>query len=81
MEEYLKNCRADIGSLTLALKAQKALANAAIPSTVVKNDSSFGNRGCSYGLGFSCTQEENLKRVLLHEGIRVKKWIQGTPKS
>jgi hypothetical protein len=61
----------------MALKAQKALAGAAIPSTVVKNDSSFGSRGCSYGLRISCEQKTNAEGVLSHSGIRVKKWIAG----
>ena len=77
MNQNFTGCRADIGSLTLALRAQKALAVAAIPTTVIKiekNESSFGARGCSYGLSFSCAQGENLKRVLDYEGIRVRRW-------
>lgn len=77
MEDLFGGCQANIGSLTLALKAQKALGNAAIPSTVVKNDSSSkGGRGCSYGLRFSCSQASNAERVFDSEGIRVKRWIQ-----
>ena len=78
MNRNFTGCRVEIGSLTTTLKAQKALAVAAIPSTVVKiekNESSFGARGCSYGLSFSCAQGENLKRVLEYEGIRVKRWM------
>ena len=79
MEDLFGGCQIDIGSLTLALKAQKALGNAAIPSTVVKNDSSSrGGRGCSYGLRLSCAQMANAERVIAHEGIRVKRWIHGT---
>ena len=75
MKDSFIGCTIDIGSLTVALKAQKALAGAAISSTVVKNDSSFGSRGCSYGLRLSCEQKVNAERVFSHEGIRVKKWI------
>ncbi len=82
MEDLFGGCRIDIGSLTLALKAQKALSSAAIPSTVVKNDSSSkSGRGCSYGLKLSCTQMTNAERVIAHEGIRVKRWIHATDKS
>lgn len=77
MEDTFRGCSIDIGSLTLALKAQKALAGAAIPSSVVKNDSSSnGGKGCSYGLKISCTQMENAESVLALERIRVKRWIR-----
>jgi hypothetical protein len=57
------------------MKAQKALASAAIPATVIKNDPSFSSRGCSHGLRISCAQSTNAQHVLSHEGIKVKKWI------
>jgi len=76
MEEHFIGCRVDVGSLTSALKAQKSLSRAAIPATVIKNEPSSNSRGCSYGLGFSCSQLGNVRSVLEHEGIRVKRWIQ-----
>ena len=78
MEEQIIGCRADIGSLTAALKAQKALSRAAIPTTVIKNEPTSKSKGCSYGLSFSCAQAGNLQNVLEREGIRVKRWIQGS---
>lgn len=77
MERQFISCRADVGSLTVTLKAQKALARAAIPTTVIKNEPSSYSRGCSYGLSFSCAQSGNLQSVLEREGIRVKRWIPG----
>lgn len=77
MEGQFTSCRVDVGSLTITLKAQKALSRAAIPTTVIKNEPSSNSRGCSYGLSFSCAQSENLQSVLQREGIRVKKWISG----
>ena len=77
MEGQLIGCRADVGSLTAALKAQKVLSRAAIPTTVVKTEPSAKSRGCSYGLSFSCSQLGNLQSVLEREGIRVKRWMQG----
>lgn len=67
------DCWAAIGSMTQAMKAQKALANAAIPSTVIKSDSSL-RRGCIYGLSFSCAQEKNVGVVLSSARIAVKEW-------
>ena len=73
MRMTANDCSAAIGSMTQAMKAQKALANAAIPSTVIKSDSSL-RRGCVYGLSFSCEQEKNVRVVLGSARITVKEW-------
>ena len=73
MRMTAQDCSAAIGSPTQAMKAQKALAEAAIPSTVIKSESS-SRRGCIYGLAFSCEQERNVRFVLDSAGIRVKEW-------
>lgn len=76
MKDFNGGCKADIGSLTMAMKAQRLLGVAAIPTTVIKiNSSSGGIRGCSYGLKFSCPQEYNVRTVLERERIRVKEWL------
>ena len=68
-------CRAAIGGLTLAMRAQKALAAAAIPTAVIKYDSDArSNKGCTYGLAFSCAQRINVETVLVGEGIKVREW-------
>lgn len=68
-----RECFAELGSVTMAMKAQKALAAAAIPSSVVKTESS-SRRGCSYGIRFSCNQWSNVRTVLFGAGITVKEW-------
>ena len=70
--EY-RSCYAVMGTLTGAQKASRALANAAIPSSIIKIDSA-GARGCIWGVSFSCNQKENVKSVLLAAGINVKSW-------
>ena len=67
------DCWAAIGSMTQAMKAQKALANAAIPSTIIKSDSSL-RRGCIYGVEFPCIQRKNAETVLSSADIAVKEW-------
>ena len=74
MKEAQRDCSAELGSLTYAMKAQKALAAAAIPSTVVKSESSSSRRGCTYGIRFSCQQEQNVRTVLGGARIGVKQW-------
>lgn len=73
MREMSNNCTAAIGSMTQAMKAQKALSAAAIPSTVIKSDSQKSH-GCIYGLAFSCLQSDNVSHVLSSTGIKVKEW-------
>ena len=70
--EY-KSCFAVTGTLTGAQKASRALAGAAIPSSVIKIDSA-GTRGCVWGVSFSCNQTANVRSVLSSAGINVKSW-------
>ncbi len=72
MNNDLHMCRANLGSITYAMKAQKLLSAAAIPSTVIKQESA--GRGCSYSLQFSCSQINNVKTVFANEKIKVKQW-------
>lgn len=73
-QEYMRGCSAALGSVTQAMKAQKALAAAAIPSTVIKWEASSRLRGCMYGVQYSCVQERNVKSVLTSAHIAVKQW-------
>ena len=68
-------CTAVTGSMTNALKAQKTLAVAAIPSSV-KKVSSQGGRGCVYGVNYSCAQARNVRVVLENANINVKQYIE-----
>ena len=67
-------CSAAIGSMTQAQKAQRALAEAAIPATVVKWESSSRLLGCVYGVRFACAQTNNVRTVLASARISVKQW-------
>lgn len=73
MKQPTGNCQIELGSMTAAMKAQTALSHAAIPSTVIKLEAS-SRHGCSYGLSFSCLQEQNVRTVLSANRISVKKW-------
>lgn len=70
-----RSCAAYIGSTTLAMKAQKALAAEAIASSVIKVNSSRTRRGCAYGVSFDCTQADNVKAILARAGISVKEFL------
>lgn len=76
MNDLYSNCVAEIGSVTQAMKAQKILAEAAIPSTVVKSGSS--GKGCAYGVLVSCVYRENIERLFDRAKVRVKRWTTET---
>lgn len=67
-------CTAAIGSMTLAMKAQRALADSAVPCTVVKTEEGYGLRGCVYGIAYACSYERNVKAILESAKINVREW-------
>ena len=70
-------CTAVIGSMTQAMRAQNALAEAAIRAVVVKISSAKSTGGCAYGVDFPCTQMSNARTVLTRAGVRVREYLQG----
>lgn len=68
-------CTAYIGTNTLAMKAQHALASEAIVSSVIKVNSSKTHKGCAYGIIFDRSQAGNVKFILAREGITVKELL------
>ena len=74
MNGFYSTCIAEIGSMTQAMRTQSILAQAAIPTTVVKSNSSKNSRGCAYGVSFPCEQEENVKQTLARAGVKVRRW-------
>ncbi len=70
-------CTAVMGSMTNALQAQKALANAAIYVSVTKISASGSTNGCSYGISYPCSAESNVRAVLASAGLSVKKYMGG----
>ena len=66
-------CQAELQSMTVAQKAQRVLAAAAIPAEIIKLDSSR-RKGCSYGIEFACNPKINVNYALSSAGITVKQW-------
>ena len=75
MKESKNGCTAQLSSMTQAMKAQRALSAAAIPSWVIQSEAS-SRRGCAYGLRFPCGHENNVRRILASSGISVKEWTR-----
>lgn len=74
MKESDRGCFAELSSMTYAMKAQQVLSAAAIPCTVIKQESASSRRGCTYGIRFSCLQKNNVRTVLDAARISVKRW-------
>ncbi len=70
-------CTAVIGSMTLAIKAQSALSEAAIRADLTKISSAGARGGCAYGVDFPCTQSANVHTVLSRAGVRVREYLDG----
>ncbi len=63
MKDNYNECSIEAGSVTQAMKIQELLSAAAIPSKVIKSQTS-SRRGCIYGVSYSCIQESNVRTVL-----------------
>lgn len=74
MVEKTGSCTAELGTMTQAMKAQRVLAEAAIPCVVYKMEASSSRRGCSYGIRYVCSQEKNIRVVLSQARVAVKNW-------
>ena len=73
-DSHKYECSAEIGSVTEAMKAQKVLAAAAIPSEIIKKEGSSRRRGCVFGIEFSCAQQNNVRTILGSARIYPKAW-------
>lgn len=71
----MKQCTAALGSLTYAIKAQRALAQEGISCEIVKLDSSMTRRGCAYGVEFPCSDQRSVRTVMNAEKITVSSYI------
>ena len=69
-------CTAVTGSMTMAMKAQRALSKNAIRATAVKVSQGSADRGCIYGVEFDCPLLGNVKNVLQTAGIEVKEYLR-----
>ena len=76
-DSYEYECSAELGTVTEAMKAQKVLAAAAIPSEIIKKEGSSRRRGCVFGIGFSCAQQNNVRAILGSARIYPREWSMG----
>ncbi len=70
------SCIAAVSSVTLAIKAQRALNSSGIPSEVISLTADQTRRGCAYGLEFSCTEESAVRALLRTAHIPVSQYLK-----
>ena len=71
MKDTSGMCTLEVGSVTQAMKIQELLSRHAIPSKIIKTDSS-SRRGCVYGLSYTCSQSNNVNTVLSTAKINLR---------
>jgi hypothetical protein len=62
-------CSLPIGSVTVAMKAKRALTLAQVQCDVVKVSKANSSRGCIYGIEYPCELSGNVRHVLSDAGI------------
>lgn len=68
-------CVAAIGSMTLCIKAQRALLDGGIAAHVIALSPRETRNGCAYGVAFALTAERNARAVLTHARIPVSQYF------
>lgn len=69
-------CIAAIGSLTLSLKAQRALQAAALPAEVIALAREETRQGCAYGVSFPCAERGRVKAALAAQRLSPTQYIE-----
>ena len=69
-------CTAVTGSMTMALKAQRALSKEAIRATARKVSKSINNTGCIYGVEFDISLMAKARAVLEKAGVDVVEYLR-----
>lgn len=72
---FPQKCVAAIGSMTAAIKAQRALLSANISAEVIALAPEETRRGCAYGVEFAATSENAARAVFRAARISVSQYI------
>ena len=64
-------CTASLGSMTLAIKARRLLAQNGIEVKVKKLGEKNETRGCVYGIEYPCSLSGNILSIIRSSGIEV----------
>ncbi len=65
-------CAASTGSMTIAIKARRALSAGGISVSVKKLSGGKDSRGCIYGIEYPCELSGNILSLLRERGIEAE---------
>ena len=69
-------CVGALSSMTLAVKATRALAAHGIFSEVIGLSAAETRRGCAYGISFDCDAADRVRAILKSNAISVSQYLQ-----
>lgn len=69
-------CTASLGSVTVAMKAKRALSASQIKCEVVKVSTRRSAGGCVYGIEYPCELSGNVKNILDRAGVQIQAYNQ-----
>ena len=71
MKDTSGMCTLEVGTVTQAMNIQELLSRYAIPSKIIKTDSS-SRRGCIYAISYACLQSNNVSTILSNAKINLR---------
>lgn len=69
-------CVASLKSMTLSIKAKKALLAIGIDSEIVRLEPQMTHKGCAYGISFSCVNLQAVQDALRGKGLEYSEIIR-----
>lgn len=69
-------CIASLKSMTIAIKAQKALSKIGIDSEIVKLEANMTKKGCAYGIKFDCINLYSVENALQTNRVKYTEIIR-----
>lgn len=69
-------CRAALGAMSAAIRAERVLLDAGISAQVVALERTETKRGCAFGVEFSCAEEARARAALRAARISVSQFYK-----
>ena len=69
-------CVAAIGTMTMAIKGSRILAQGGISAQIIALSASETRRGCGYGLSYSCDKQYEVQQLFRAARFPVSQYLQ-----
>lgn len=69
-------CRAALGPMSAAIRAERALLDAGIFAQVIALEPNETKRGCAFGVEFACADEAHVRTALRASRIAVSQYFK-----